>query len=642
MADPAVVPVMIGTAGHVHHGKSALVRLLTGCDTMRLPEERRRALTIELGYAPCTIGGERLVGIVDVPGHEDFIRTMVAGASCIDVLLLVVAADDGPMPQTLEHLAIVATLRSPQAIGVVSKTDLVDAARAAAVAAEVRALLARAGFPDAPVLCASNRSGEGLDAVWSALERAVAEAERRPADPRAFRLDVERAFSAAGHGTVATGVARCGGAGIGDELEVLPAGLRTQLKGAQAYRHAAQRVGAGSCTALNLRDLPDVALGRGMTVALPGIYRPAPAAVVWLGNVSDDLSLRRRQEVRLHAGTADAVALARLVDADALPPGAGGAAVLTPREPLLLAAGDRVLLRQLSPSRTVAGGIVLAARERDPGRDERDLDARAASALACVRAGDVLGAALWAGADAVVDDAEVLRLTQLPAVAARAAVAGRADLAPLGRRGAGAPGHWLFRPRRAAVEARLGAVLDSFHRANPNLPGMPPAQAAEALGLPAASGEALAAEMSGGAIAVRHGLLARAAFAPALPPRLTELRRRLLARIAAAGVAAPARGNLLAELACSEADLDAVAKLLVAEGEARQIGANLMHAPAYARCREILIGLFAAGPSVGLAAFRAATGLSRNLGVEVLELFDREGLTRRQGQARVLVARRAP
>lgn len=640
MAAPGIVPVMVGTAGHVHHGKSSLVKLLTGCDTMRLPEERRRALTIELGYAPCTLGGDRLVGIVDVPGHEDFIRTMVAGASCIDVLLLVVAADDGPMPQTLEHLSIVATLRSPRAIAVVSKTDLVAPERAAAVADEVRALLMRAGFPDAPVLCASNRSGEGMEHVYDALEQAVAGAAQRRPDPRAFRLDVERAFSATGHGTVATGVARCGSAGVGDALEVLPAGLATQLKGAQAYRHVTERVGAGTCTALNLRDLPDQAVGRGMTIALPGIYRADGAAVVWLTNVSGDLALRRRQEVRLHAGTADSVALARLLDVESLAPGAGALAVLSPREPLVLAAGDRVLLRLLTPSRTIAGGVVLATRASDPGRDERDLGARAALAHERLRAGDLLGSALFAGADPIVSDAEALRLTQLPPAAARAAVTAYADLAPLGRRGAGAPSHWLFRPRLAEVVGHLDGVLQAFHTEHANLPGMPPIQAAEALGLPAACAEALLPLLVGGALAVRHGLLARAAFAPALPPRLADLRQRLLARIVAAGVAAPARGNLLSELACSEADLDAVAKLLVAEGEARQIGANLMHRPVLERCRATLVGLFAAATTVDLPAFRAATGLSRNLGVEVLEIFDREGLTRRQGQVRVLIARR--
>jgi selenocysteine-specific elongation factor len=640
MDAPGIVPVMVGTAGHVHHGKSSLVKLLTGCDTMRLPEERRRALTIELGYAPCTLGGNRLVGIVDVPGHEDFIRTMVAGASCIDVLLLVVAADDGPMPQTLEHLSIVATLRSPRAIAVVSKIDLVTPERAVAVADEVRVLLTRAGFPDAPVLCASNRSGDGMEHVYEALEQAVAGAALRPADPRAFRLDVERAFSATGHGTVATGVARCGAAAIGDALEVLPAGHATQLKGAQAYRHLTERVGPGTCTALNLRDLPDQAVGRGMTIALPGVYGTAGAAVVWLHNVSGDLALRRRQEVRLHAGTADSVALARLLDVDALAPGAGAAAVLSPREALVLAAGDRVLLRLLSPPRTVAGGVVLAIRSGDPGRDERDLGARALLAHACLGRGDLLGSALHGGPEPIVTDAEVLRLTQLPPAAARPAVTAYADLIPLGRRGGGAPSHWLFQPRLGEVVQRLDVLLQDFHRTQPNVPGMPPVQVAEALHLPAACAEALLPALVGPVLALRHGLLARTGFAPALPPRLADLRQRVLTRIIAAGVAAPARGNLLTELACAEIDLDTVSKLLVAEGEARQIGANLMHAPVLERCRGILLGLFATAPAVELPAFRAATGLSRNLGVEVLEIFDREGLTRRQGQVRMLIARR--
>ncbi|MCK6487239.1 MAG: selenocysteine-specific translation elongation factor, partial [Planctomycetes bacterium] len=377
-----ILPVMIGTAGHVHHGKSALVKLLTGCDTMRLPEERKRQLTIDLGFAPCHLGSDRLAGIIDVPGHEDFIRTMVAGASAIDVLLLVVAADDGVMPQTREHLTIVATLRAPQAMAVVNKCDLVEPARAAAVAGEVAALLAAAGFPDAPVVPASCRTGDGLAQVWTALERLVDAAAARPADPRAFRLDVERSFTVAGHGSVATGVARSGAAALGDELEVLPTGAATRLLGVQAFRRDAERVGTGTCTALNLKDVPLAALGRGAVVAAPGILRAEHGAVVWLRNVSADAVLKRRGELRLHAGTADVVAQVRLLGAETLAPGEEAAALVQLREPLVLAAGDRVLLRALTPQATVAGGTVLAAG-LPAGRPPADLAARAAAARTC-------------------------------------------------------------------------------------------------------------------------------------------------------------------------------------------------------------------------------------------------------------------
>ena len=639
----SIIPVMVGTAGHVHHGKSSLVKLLTGCDTMRLPEERRRALTIELGYAPCTLGGNRLVGIVDVPGHEDFIRTMVAGASCIDVLLLVVAADDGPMPQTLEHLTIVATLRSPQAMAVVTKTDLVDAARAAEVEEEVKALLARAGFPDAPVVRASNKTGDGYEHVYSTLERLVDAAALRPADNRAFRHDIERVFATTGHGTVVTGVARCGTCAVGDALEIIPAGLTTQLKGAQAYRQTTTQVAMGSCTALNLKDVPDHAVSRGMTVASPGIYRATSAAVVWLTNVSGDLILKRRQEVRLHAGTTDEVAMVRLLEGEALPPGAAAAAVITLRSPMVLASGDRILLRLLSPSRTITGGVVLAIRERDPGRTERDLAERSVSANACLRKGDLLGAALSAAAEPIINDAEILCLTQLPAVAARAALTRHGELIPLGRRGSGPPSHWGYRPRLAEILARLDSAAQVFHREHPNEWGLLPRQAAEILGLPGDCADdviKLTADDSAKRLVVRHGRLAIASFAPALPQKLMELRDRVLDLVTQAGMNAPARGNLVKDLACSEGDMDTVVKLLVSEGRLRVLGTNLMPAAIVESCRAKLAEIFAGSPSVDLNTFRTASGLSRNLSVAVLELFDREGLTRRQGLVRVAVKKK--
>ncbi|MGD0088810.1 MAG: selenocysteine-specific translation elongation factor, partial [Planctomycetota bacterium] len=216
---PEFAPALVGTAGHVDHGKTSLVRLLTGCDTDRLPEEKARGLSIDLGFAPCLLPSKRIVGIVDVPGHSDFIRNMVAGAASIDVLLLVIAADDGIMPQTDEHMHIVNLLRAPQVMVALTKTDMVAPERVVQVRESVAAFLARNGFPQAPIVPVSNKTGEGLDELRMALNALVERATLRPPDPRVFRMNVERTFNVKGLGTVVTGIPLSGAITVGGQAE---------------------------------------------------------------------------------------------------------------------------------------------------------------------------------------------------------------------------------------------------------------------------------------------------------------------------------------------------------------------------------------------------------------------------------------
>jgi selenocysteine-specific elongation factor len=335
--------------------------------------------------------------------------------------------------------------------------------------------------------------------------------------------------------------------------------------------------------------------------------------------------------VRLHAGTGATVATVKLLGAPSLPPGTEGFAALTLREPLVLAAGDRVLLRALSPEITVAGGTVLAASVPTALKDTPELVARLEHARSALP--DVLAAACWAGPELSFTLAEARRLTQLPNATAseKVAEAVRAGLlVDLGEE------CLMVAQRVTELAAPLRKTLARFHAAHRLSVGMEPAQACAALGLPSGCFPRLAELIAGHGCAERHGRLALADFAPPVSAALAAQRDRLLAHLAAAGVNAPARGNLLKELALDEKDLDTLTKLLVEEGAIRLIGANLMPTAVFDDCRAKLLALFAKSPTVELAAFRAATGLSRNLGVGVLELFDREGLTRREGLARVL------
>lgn len=622
----SVLPVIVGTAGHVHHGKSALVKLLTGCETMRLPEERARQLTIDLGFAPCRLSDGRTVGIVDVPGHEDFLRNMVAGAASVDAVLLVVAATEGVMPQTAEHVRILRILRRPPLLAVITKTDLADADRIAAVRAEVAAFLARAGFPDAPITACSARSGEGLEHVWDGLERMVAGVAAQPRDDRAFRLSVERSFTAAGHGTVVTGIPQSGAAATGDPLEILPGATATAVRGVQVYKRSGAAACAGTCVAINLRDAALEAVPRGTVVAAPGWYRPVDDLAVELASVAESLVLPRRAEVRVHAGTATAIAQARILDRDQLAPGGTALVRLRLATPLVVAAGDRVLVRLLTPPATIGGGPVLCTRLPEPARRDPTLAARVQAAAERVAAGDAAGGEFLAGAPAVIDQAEAVRLLGRPG----ADPVAHPLLTALG------PGWWLVAPRAAELAAAVGAAVDAHHRDHPADHGLGAEAACAAAGIPAGSFAALARILAGHGLVVQAGCLARAGRAPALSTRLAEARTRMLARLAAAGNQPPARGDLQAALGMTERDLAQLLRLGTEAGDLHLVGNHVVAAATWKVWHTHLLALITAAGSVEVGAFRAATGLSRNLAVEFLDGCDRAGLTRRVGNARVL------
>ena len=366
---PRVVPVMIGTAGHVDHGKTALVGLLTGCNTDTLPEEKARGMSIDLGFAPFILDAARMVGIIDVPGHEDFIRNMVAGASSTDVLMLVVAADDGIMPQTIEHLKIVSLLRTPKVMAVITKIDLVSADRQREVKEAVARLLADHGFPEAPVILESNTTGDGIGEVREAIDRMVNDVARVPGE-RAFRMGIERVFSIKGYGTVVAGIPSAGRCAIGDELELFPGPERTACRAIQKYNKVSENTEANVCSAINIRAIKASDIKRGMTLAAPGAYRQSSSAILSVRNVHGSISLKRRQEMRFCYGTSATIVSGLLIGSTCLAPAEEGFMQIKIPKPGVLAAGDRFILRSLSPSATIAGGVVLTANS-DPRNRKR-------------------------------------------------------------------------------------------------------------------------------------------------------------------------------------------------------------------------------------------------------------------------------
>src|SRR5512139_2412325 len=371
--------VIVGTAGHIDHGKSSLVRALTGIDPDRLKEEKERGITIELGFAHLDLPSGTLAGIIDVPGHEKFVRTMVAGAAGIDLVMLVIAADEGIMPQTREHLDICRLLSVPAGIVVLNKCDKVSADWIALREEEVRTFVRGTFLAEAPVVPVSAVTGEGLPRLVAELDRL---ASRIPGkDPSLFfRLPVDRSFTIKGFGTVVTGTIVGGTVSAGDEVQALPGGPVARVRGLQVHGGPAESVSAGTRTAVNLQGVEKENVPRGSVLCHPGTFVPTRAADVFIEYLAlAPRPLRNRSLASFHAGPHSCRAKIALYGADEIPPGGSGYARIVLDEPTVLAGGDRFILRGFSPLEnfgyTIGGGRVLSPypsprRGREPSAQE--------------------------------------------------------------------------------------------------------------------------------------------------------------------------------------------------------------------------------------------------------------------------------
>ncbi|MEO6952965.1 MAG: selenocysteine-specific translation elongation factor [Polyangia bacterium] len=390
---------VIGTAGHIDHGKTSLVRALTGIDTDRLPEEKARGITIELGFAHLALPGGRVVGVVDVPGHERYVRAMVAGAVGIDLVVLVVAADEGVMPQTREHLDICGLLGVGRGVVALTKVDLVDPELRSLAESDVRQALVGTFLEDAPLVACSVRTGEGLDALRGEIEKRLDEPARRgewPALSREqgglLRLPLDRVFSMKGFGSVVTGTLWSGRVAVGDEVSV-PGGEHGKVRGIQVHGEGVQSLDAGARVALNVA-LSKESLERGMTLGHAGALEPGRVIDAALRLLpSTRRALRRRSRVLLHAGTTQVEAVVRLLAGETLEPGGTALVEIEAHEPLVLVPGDRFVLRgfelQKGHGTTLGGGVVIRTLGSRSRRGRRTEPALLAETLAAHARGDV-------------------------------------------------------------------------------------------------------------------------------------------------------------------------------------------------------------------------------------------------------------
>lgn len=634
--------MIVGTAGHIDHGKTALVKALTGVDTDRLKEEKARGITVDLGFAYA--GEDRHVtGFVDVPGHERFVHTMLAGAGGIDFALLVVAADDGVMPQTREHLAILDLLGIRRGLVALSKADLADAARLEAVTAEIRALLAGTALEGAPVLPVSTRSGAGLPGLRAALEAAEA-ATAQPPEAGGFRLSVDRSFTLPGAGTVVTGTVLSGAVAVGDTVVVSPRGLPARIRSIHAQNRPAQRGLTGQRCALNLagEGISKEAVARGDMVLAPALHAPTDridARFRVLGG--EPKPLGTWFPARLHHASAEVGA--RLVPLeDSLRPGESGLVQLVLDRPIAAAAGDRFILRDVSAQRTIGGGRFLDLRP--PARKRRTPERLAQlTALSAPDPRDALAALLrlppfHADAAAFARDHALTPAEGEALTAALGAVvieAGGARLALL-------PEHW------DAFRQSLLEQTSQFHAENPDIQGIGRERLRMLVRplLPAAAFRAALEREARAGQVVLEGAFLRL---PGHEVRLSEADEALYARIAPLldGEARfrPPRVRDIANLFdLPEAPLRALLKACARLGRLDQIAhdhfflrATTVEMAALARdvAAQAPDGIFTA------AAFRDRMDNGRKVAIQILDFFDRHGVTLRRGDLRRINPHRA-
>ncbi|HSL23288.1 MAG TPA: selenocysteine-specific translation elongation factor [Vicinamibacterales bacterium] len=647
-----MVSLVIGTAGHIDHGKSTLVRALTGIDPDRLKEEKARGITIDLGFAHADVEGVH-VAFVDVPGHERFVKNMLAGVGGIDAVLLVIAADESVMPQTREHFDICRLLRIPAGVIALTKADLADADTIALTTIEARELVAGTFLAEAPIVPVSATTGAGLDNLRHALAALphALEGRSRPAAARATRLPIDRVFTMKGFGTVVTGTLVAGAIAQEEELVVAPSGRPVKVRGLQVHGAAAQSVRAGHRVAANLGGVDVSDIARGDVLMASGALLPTRRVDALVELLPSARPLRHGARVRFHHGTTEllgrvSMAAARHRSGDAIEPAQIGSELEPGREgyvrlrleaPTVLARGDRFILRAYSPAVTIAGGEVL---DPQPPRSGVRTEAgrRRFGALDPVRTSAQV-------AHALVEESGAGGLS-VTALGARLGIA-RGEVDDIGRQlstqgiARDVGGLLVAETVLSALSKEVVADLEAHHRAHPLSEGLPReelrtrrfARAHETVF------EAVLARLAGERLLNGRDRLALASHRVELSAEELDARERIEAAFRQAGLKPLAVSELTATLRVQPAVADRVIKLLTRQRVLIRLDDLFFHADALAQLRADVIALKqAAEPArVDVGSFKEKYGITRKFAIPLLEYLDRERVTRRVGDARIVL-----
>ena len=625
--------VVVGTAGHIDHGKTSLVKALTGTDTDRLPEEKARGITIDLGFAFLEEPDGLTIEVVDVPGHERFVKNMLAGVGGIDLAMLVIAADEGVMPQTREHLAICSLLHIRTGLVVLTKTDTVESDWIELVRDDVATLVRGTFLEGAPVVPVSAKTGAGLDELRATLRRLAATVPARGTD-QLPRLPIDRVFTIKGFGTVVTGTLAAGALGVDDRVEVFPRGLVAKIRGLQAHGHAVERSVAGQRTAVNLQGLERAAVERGDVIGMAGTLSATTLADVVLEILHDaPRPLKSRDRVRLHAGTSEIMARALLLEGAELAPGKRGFARLRLEAPLVALAGDRFVIRSYSPIVTIGGGTLL---DTDPPRLKRParlahLNVLESGAPEAVVEEHVRGA----GVGGIRLPALVARVPFGPARTRRLLDA----LAAAGRVTAVDRDWSLHADAVARLRGLVTAALEQFHRAQPLRGGM----SREELRMRAANADervfahVLGALDAEGAVRVDRDKVRLAAHELRLSAVQQTAVDRLEREFREAAAAPPSAEEALGRAGLAGDEEHELFQLLVESRKLVRVKESLFfHAAALEAIQDKLVALLRERKEIGPGDVKDLLGISRKYAIPLLEYFDARRVTTRVGERRVL------
>ena len=628
--------VIVGTAGHIDHGKSTLVEALTGTNPDRLEEEKRRGITIDLGFAFLDLGDVRF-GFVDVPGHEKFVRNMLAGVGGIDLVVLVIASDESIKPQTREHFDICRLLGIPRGIVALTKADLVDPDALGLVRLEIDEFVRGSFLEGAPIVPVSATTGAGLDAFKKELLRV---AETVPAKDAAqhFRLPIDRAFSMKGFGTVVTGTLVSGSLQAEDEAELYPLRKRVRVRGLHSGGRAVARALAGQRTAVNLAGIEREEIQRGMVLGPPGVFEPTNRLDARITLLPSARPLKNRARVHFHQGTAEAIADVVLIAGNELAPGQYSLAQLRLDQPVLLLPGDRFILRQFSPVVTIGGGTALdvqAARHKraDPsvapfletlerGNREEILAIFVEAAPQGLNLAQLTARTGWS-------DSEIQQIAKNLVAAKRVRIIGEQPLTIASAKVV------------AAYAASLRIALEKFHQANPLLPGIPKQDLRGRAGKTSAEifSTALDDLVKARIVTVTGDLVQRAGREIALSAEEAIAKELIEKEFERAGLTVPSFAAVLEKLPVESKRAQKILQMLLRERVLIKVTDELMfHRAAVAQLREMLAKYRKErGNKLSIPVFKELTGITRKYAIPLLEYLDRERVTRRVGDERVIL-----
>ena len=630
--------IIIGTAGHIDHGKTALVKALTGIDADRLEEEKRRGITIDLGFAHLELAapsGEKIrLGFIDVPGHERFVRNMLAGVGGMDLVLMVIAADESIKPQTREHFEICRLLSIPRGITVITKSDMVDEDTLSVVRMEIEDFV-RGSFLDvsrSPVVAVSALKGTGLDELKREIVRLSAEVPARDTEAL-FRLPIDRVFTMKGFGAVVTGTLIAGKVKKEEEVEVFPSRKRTRVRGVQVHGSMADQAIAGQRTALNLAGVQMEELARGMTLAAPGAFEPTQKFEVQISLLKDAKPLKNRARVHFHAFTSETIAEVALRGVTELKPGASAFAQLRAAEPLLLLPGDRAILRQFSPVITIGGAVVLDAFPLS--RQKQDAVQHFLQTLSSGTRQDALLARIARRGHEGLSLAAAVRETGLKQSVLQPLIAALVQQKQIIQ----VAEFLLSSDALQKTRDKLIAALEAFHKANPLVGGISKEELREKLDLHQTVLEALLSQLTRDKKAEVAGEQVRlAGRGVELKDEEAKAKAQIEKAFADAGLKVPLMKEVLDKLPVDKARAQKLVTLLLRDRVLIKLADDLVfHQTALEGLRQLMATQKTKTQKIDVATFKDLLGVTRKYAIPLLEYLDQQRITRRVGDERIII-----